>query len=315
MRKGVLIVVAILLVIFLFVRLSDLKYQPVVIIQANRKLKTRSLCDSEIAQKRIEWGKIEHPGWSDVRFVNREDGIFSHMVKKRVSERSLLRMWIQHPILFAKQVIHTVIQKDYPRWKEFDVLGPVFPEICRLKKLGKTRDEEKYICWDEQVFQNLDCVVFSIGSNNQWSFEQDVLNTTRCRVFTFDCTIEPQVPKGVRFYPFCISGLTMINGKGQIFRTIDDLIEQTQVNRLDYLKIDVEGAEFEALIPFLQHKNTPKQIALEIHYQAPTFDLDENALLAFGNFMFYEAGYVIAHRSDNPQGYFATEILFVKINC
>jgi hypothetical protein len=107
----------------------------------------------------------------------------------------------------------------------------------------------------------------------------------------------------------------MINGKGQIYRTIDDLIDQTQVKRLDYLKIDVEGAEFEALIPFLQQKNTPKQIALEIHYQAPTFDLDENALLAFGNFMFYEAGYVIAHRSDNPKGYFATEILFVKINC
>lgn len=311
MRKGVLIVIAILLVLFLFVRLSDVKYQPVVIIKANTQTNLDS-CDSEIVQQRRDWGKIKHPGWNDVRFVNREDGIFSHMIKQKVSERSPLRIWIQHPILFLQQVI----SKDYPYWKEFDVLGPVFPEVCHLKKFGKTRDEEKYMCWDEQVFQNLDCVVFSIGSNNQWTFELDVLNKTKCRVFTFDCTMEPQVPKGVRFYPFCVSGLSMINGKGQIYRRIEDLIEQTQVKKVDYLKIDVEGAEFEALIPFLQQqKDTPKQIALEIHYQAPTFDLDENALLAFGNFMFYEAGYVIAHRSDNPYGYFATEILFVKIKC
>ncbi len=323
MNRGIPILLGILLTVFLFVKLSDYKYRPLVVIKSTEKLKS-SLCDSnEIVQQRLEWGQVHHPGWNKVGFVYRDDGVFSHIVKKEsnLSERSVYRMWIQHPIRFAKQLYHTITKNDRPYWKEFDLLGPVFPDACltQLKQLGKTRDEEKQICWDEQVFQNLDCVVFSIGSNNQWTFEQSVISETKCKVYTFDCTVEPKLaPKGVNFFPYCVSGVAFINGKGQIYRTMQDILHEVGTKKIDYLKMDVEGAEFEALVPFLSNlseEDRPKQIALELHYQASTFDLDENALLAFGNYMFFEAGYVIAHRSDNPYGYFATEILFVKIKC
>jgi hypothetical protein len=35
---------------------------------------------------------------------------------------------------------------------------------------------------------NKKCIVYSLGGNNQWSFELDLLQQTNCEVHTFDCT-------------------------------------------------------------------------------------------------------------------------------
>jgi len=33
------------------------------------------------------------------------------------------------------------------------------------------------------------CVVYSIGSNNQWDFEEAIFRSTKCMIETFDCTL------------------------------------------------------------------------------------------------------------------------------
>ena len=52
------------------------------------------------------------------------------------------------------------------------------------------------------------CVVVSIGSNNQWGFEEAVASSSHCRVETFDCTVDATVPAPLRsrvtFHPFCL---------------------------------------------------------------------------------------------------------------
>ena len=68
---------------------------------------------------------------------------------------------------------------------------------------------------DEQVFQQTGdrlfracglskerapCTVLSIGSRNEWEFEEEVVRRTPCRVATFDCTIHPSTrpPAAIR---------------------------------------------------------------------------------------------------------------------
>ena len=299
-----------------------------VVYKSNQNLKM-PLChnydqNENAVKQRREWGEVEHLGWDKVQFVKREDGIFSHIIRNnQLQERSTLRLWVQFPLRFAKQMYHTIVygNEHTPYWKEFDVLGPVFPELCQNRiKLG-TNDEEKILCSNGEEFQDPSCVVLSFGSNNQWMFEESIKNRTKCSIFTFDCTVShPKPPAGVQFYPYCIDAMSYINGQGLVYKSIQDIVNRIGVSkkRISYLKLDVEGFEFETLVPFLTNmpdELLPRQIAIEIHYQASKFDLDQNALLAFGNFMFYEAGYLITYRRDNALGYFASEFLFQKINC
>ena len=32
------------------------------------------------------------------------------------------------------------------------------------------------------------CIIYSIGGNNEWQFELDLLQRTKCHIHTFDCT-------------------------------------------------------------------------------------------------------------------------------
>lgn len=324
-RKTLLISISIITLVILFIQLSDIKYRPLVVYKSNENLKMRLCPPSEIVKKRREWGEVEHLGWHTIRFVKREDGIFSHIIRNnQLHDRTTLRLWVQFPFRFAKQIYHTIVHGNahVPHWKEFDVLGPVFPELCHNPlKLG-TGDEEKILCWDyKSQFEDSSCVVLSFGSNNQWMFEESIKNKTKCSVYTFDCTVSRATPPpGVYFYPYCIDAMSYTNGQGLVFKSIQDIVNRIglQKKRIDYLKLDVEGFEFETLVPFLKGLHDellPPQIAVEIHYQASKFDLDQNVLLAFGNFMFYEVGYVITYRRDNALGYFASEFLFQKINC
>jgi hypothetical protein len=112
--------------------------------------------------------------------------------------------------------------------QRFDLLGPVGPSCLDLQAFGVTdtkksrgtiRDmEAKMACGLEG---SRDCVVVSLGSNGQWTFEEDVFARTGCRVEVFDCTVDPQkvtVPKHlrarVRLHYHCIGPPSRGEGKG-----------------------------------------------------------------------------------------------------
>merc|ERR1711916_24844 len=105
--------------------------------------------------------------------------------------------------------VSTVFRYDTSRsWPPFDMFGPSTLRCPDMRILGEG-DEEKRICWTPS-FEKEDCVIFSLGSNNQWTFEENVVKETKCKIHTFDCTVfDPRPPEAVKprvtFYPLCLA--------------------------------------------------------------------------------------------------------------
>jgi hypothetical protein len=41
----------------------------------------------------------------------------------------------------------------------------------------------------EELGKEEECVIYSIGSDDSWGFEEDMAKRTKCRIETFDCTV------------------------------------------------------------------------------------------------------------------------------
>jgi hypothetical protein len=227
------------------------------------------------------------------------------------------RSWIQHhvlthPLVALRQVIMIPMSGER-HWQAFDAMGNVDKAGCTNMRTLGTDDEEKAVCWSYKLEQP-GCVIFSIGSNNQWTFELDVLHKTACIIHTFDCTVtNPTPPPMVQFHSICVGsdcGLTPLM----------KLMEQYGVPY--YLKFDAEGYEFETLAAFIYDArmrlettgvNTfPNQIAVEVHYSTPQFEVSYNGLVAFSNMLRVVGEYNLIHRRDNKYGYGGSEFLFIR---
>jgi hypothetical protein len=137
------------------------------------------------------------------------------------------------------------------------------------------------------------CVIYSIGGNNEWALENDLLKKTTCEIHTFDCTGPPQrftVPENdgrLHFHHVCLgtehedavepcpersrAGWSKCGGTW----TLLEIQQRLGHDRIDLLKIDIEGWEwplFESW-PLLEDTAAsseillPMQILVEIHSQ------------------------------------------------
>ena len=102
--------------------------------------------------------------------------------------------------------------------------------------------------------QKLDnCLIYSIGGNNQWQFENAMLELTKCEVHTFDCTGEIDrfhVPKNDRlhFHHICLGAKPAI-GLGEACppgnqlcgdtMTLEQMQKQFKHDKIDLLKMYV----------------------------------------------------------------------------
>ena len=75
-----------------------------------------------------------------------------------------------------------------PSFERFDPYNPILncPPGQALARYGGTNDGGKVFCNISGLAPP--CVVYSLGSNGDYSFENDVLRATKCDVHTFDCT-------------------------------------------------------------------------------------------------------------------------------
>eukprot|EP00995_Heteronema_vittatum_P010746 NODE_626_length_1256_cov_285.195526_g453_i0.p1 GENE.NODE_626_length_1256_cov_285.195526_g453_i0~~NODE_626_length_1256_cov_285.195526_g453_i0.p1 ORF type:complete len:357 (-),score=81.14 NODE_626_length_1256_cov_285.195526_g453_i0:122-1192(-) len=213
--------------------------------------------------------------------------------------------------------------------RPFDMLGPVGPR-CRqpLAKFGKG-DDEKRFCASPSVLTSDSCVVISIGSADQWAFEEAIFHQTNCSVYTYDCTGAFTVPVEIRsrvhFEPICIGAADATLG-GKRFLTWNSLLSYSEINTSpSLLKMDVEGFEYEVLRAMLGSTNDallPVQIALELHYQSFATDTTwgfrgktPGEIGAFMSFLFNKGGYMLADRHDNDDCPHCTEVLLVRAGC
>eukprot|EP00993_Chasmostoma_nieuportense_P002481 NODE_3273_length_999_cov_16.474771_g3127_i0.p1 GENE.NODE_3273_length_999_cov_16.474771_g3127_i0~~NODE_3273_length_999_cov_16.474771_g3127_i0.p1 ORF type:complete len:306 (-),score=60.95 NODE_3273_length_999_cov_16.474771_g3127_i0:82-966(-) len=207
----------------------------------------------------------------------------------------------------------------------FDFIAPHAPHCDYLESYG-TGDDEKRVCGLSRVAQG-SCVVFSIGSRNQWKFEQAVHNRTKCMIHTFDCFVKKlRVPDGyserVIPHPVCLGGE---HSQGSKFLTWNGFIQLAHLTTAPtHLKIDIEGFEYTALREMLRHSPQhllPLQISMELHTMTLFANTGWKHRFKFPGevatfaLLLFRHGYLMIDRNDNYRCITCTEIVLVRASC
>jgi len=166
----------------------------------------------------------------------------------------------------------------YTLW---DFFVPAFQCPHRVERVGTLGDGGKWVCGLDRVAKQDKCVIYSFGVNDESSFESTLLRRApSCEVWGYDYSVDswgpeitddPDLRERAHFHPFALGPMDQHNENDTIkFWTLDSLMNLNGHTFIDILKIDIEGAEFDSLTPFLSahaNKNTfpVGQLQLEIH--------------------------------------------------
>eukprot|EP00982_Pelagococcus_subviridis_P007616 30676-Pelagococcus_subviridis.AAC.3 len=150
------------------------------------------------------------------------------------------------------------------------------PARCdSARRVGNIGDGGKYVCLSP--LQSHRCVVYSLGSRLDFSFELALQNMTGCEVHTFDCTVgvpgSGVVPEGINFHPWCAgphdeikfisSDLGHTGEKGQYY-TLQSIMNSLAHDSIELLKMDIERHEVEVISTLAKH-TAPSQLVFETH--------------------------------------------------
>lgn len=208
-------------------------------------------------------------------------------------------------------------------------------------------DRSKIIC-GLSTLNNDQCVVYSVGSNNVWEFENEILQKTPCVVHTFDCTgprSRFEVPKHERlhFHHICLGSKPIRYGKpkdvgpavkdgavnGDIM-TLHQIQKMLNHKRIDLLKFDIEGYEWPLIEswpllsdPLSRDYVLPYQITFELHYYTGMKDLALNHLTPFKfetdmvrlASRLIKLGYATIVRDNNRFCKHCTELTSIRFRC
>jgi hypothetical protein len=239
-------------------------------------------------------------------------------------------------------------QFDHARFAPFEVMAE-----CDTTCVGGAckHDKSKIVCGMEKLQTEEKCVVYSVGGNNMWEFELDILEKTSCEVHTFDCTgsitrfHKPKHPRlsfhhvclGEKHVPYdqdqeCDSRLGIC---GDIL-TLYEIQMMLGHKRIDLFKMDVEGYEWPIFESWSELSDTnqasdkvlPMQVLVEIHYVLPMQVLVEihyqwvelkHEFLAAKLVRLQEhllkMGYAVAARDDNQACAHCSELTLVRYQC
>ena len=226
-------------------------------------------------------------------FFDEDENIWQR--KKSIHQRQVLRQTID----FNSDLGRKYFQYHWePTWK------------CNFEeRVGNIGDGGKWICDPFRLQHTNSCQVISVGSNNEYSFENAIheLNPN-CRIATFDHTVvNPSPPPFVEFYPFGIG----TDNSGNIINLKTALEIAGMIDgSIDILKIDCEGCEYSVYSEFYSPGVFLRQILIEIHYQGKT--LTDSMMHKLTN----DGHYVIFHKEPNTNGCAGdcVEYGFLKLN-
>ena len=173
------------------------------------------------------------------------------------------------------------------RWKFFnEALVPCNSQD--LTCVGHQRcghDEAKAACGLSKLPN--DCIIYSIGGNNMWMFEEDALKKTPCEIHTFDCTgnvtrfVKPDNDR-LHFHHICLGTehepapeICTKAGKCGETWTLLEIQKHFNHKRIDLYKMDIEGFEWGILnswpeltnSPLAENILLPNQLLIEFHYR------------------------------------------------
>lgn len=244
---------------------------------------------------------------------------------------------------------HNVTHNDYTpkRFSAFQEMA-----TCNQTCVGGIcgADESKIICGLANLREP--CVIYSIGGNNQWAFERDLLQKTACDIHTFDCTgpllrFNPPKNERLHFHHVCLgvkslpapTNVTMGKSNndmllGEVW-TLEEMQSTLHHNRIDLLKMDIEGFEWPVMDHWWQdlfHIRRgagtssfvlPMQIVVEIHYRTQMKELSLTSKDDFKNARdmvqlqshLLKMGYATVVNDLNPFCTHCTELTLMRIRC
>jgi hypothetical protein len=196
-------------------------------------------------------------------------------------------------------------------------------------------DDEVYTDMDNKVICGLSrlqapCVIYSLGSDGNFAFEEAVSKNTPCVIHTFDCTVSKDrlpaiLPARVTYHSICLGSDEEVTSQ---YRSLGSLMREFGHKRVDLLKMDIEGFEYrvvEAMYgSFLKEggKNLPLQIAFEQHFftgsgpawsnQVPGLSSGDMAVIWVD---LTDMGYVLAGRMDNKRCPHCAELSAMRVFC
>ena len=138
--------------------------------------------------------------------------------------------------------------------------------VCHggMQRVGGNGDGGKYVC--RSLVDKEHCLVYSLGSGNNFLFELAMAEQFNCEVHTFDCTTpdptrRPANNTAITFHPWCVSGKDA--GHHFTLRTIRQKLNHDRRN-LTVMKMDIERHEY-AVVAAMSGDQLPQQLLFEAH--------------------------------------------------
>ncbi|XP_033735868.1 uncharacterized protein LOC117324225 isoform X2 [Pecten maximus] len=181
-----------------------------------------------------------------------------------------------------------------------------------MVRMGARKDGGWDVCPNDRYLQKDNCLVYSFGINNDFSFDDEIARDYGCKVHSFDPSMRKKdhIRSQKPFVSFHATGLSNFIGttadrnrwKMKTLSAIRQELGHTQVMP-DVLKMDIEFSEWNALPEILHNtpvNDLPKQLIAEFHYFVFKTDLKTHWLKVLFTFKdLYDVGYRIAWISRN----------------
>ena len=144
-------------------------------------------------------------------------------------------------------------------------------------------DGQKAVCLDAGLAPKVDdCVVYSFGIDNEWSFDE-AMEQYGCSVFAFDPSMnkrDHEHSAKIRFFNMGLLQRDEDSGFNRWkFRTLSSIHRMLQPVHgdvdIDYLKIDIEGAEWDVLGDVMASGMLARvrQLGVEIHLSPANYSV------------------------------------------
>lgn len=182
-------------------------------------------------------------------------------------------------------------------------------QCSNARRIGSMGEGGKWVCDPFKLKSRRDCLIYSAGSNGEFSFEFAVKQLMpHCEIHTFDKDYHPYPKEICVFHEFTLGNdLSPVN-----VRNWTSILRELNHTRrtIDIFKIDIEGDEF-SFLPLIFDADAfslPRQILVEIH---PKDDRTTNELFQ----RLQNLGYVIFAKEENVlAGPWFYEFAFLRLN-
>jgi hypothetical protein len=207
------------------------------------------------------------------------------------------------------------------------------PYRGNLKRYGGIHDGNKILCGVESLKPSSRCIVYSLGSLNNFDFELDLLKHTACEIHTYDCTSRPpeKQNKRLHFHQICMGEPSPLqsfifpnNGSQQnaqisnisLVKSFHRILTDNHHTHLHILKMDIEGGEYSVFADLLRHpasKNLPYQISFESHWW--NRDIYHATMHQQMFAQLWRSGYRFLQHEDNPGEETCVEWTVMRVFC